>query len=689
MFYKVRYLLDPRCVLKFKTEKGKEVLSAIWDEVCAKISAERIIKCEVKFNEISIVVCNARDISQEQLKKINDDILKALEIEQTAAHIEEVAPLEIVNSYSLEQSDRKYLLNYVDEDFVQPKKEEGSGNRSNVPPKAEPEVQENVFETVKKLIGMDELKAWAEEIYAFKNLNTDAERLAKPLLSMSYLVSVNEGNGRSTIFETMGKVIADILGRKTVEVKEISIDPVPESKTYNVDKILSDVSYIEAKSDKLYVFALSVDKFQNNNYMGAWIELLSNLRNNPKALFIFTMPYVEKMAINEMHAKIEDILPNRVLAIRPFRTEEYKEFFRLYFTNLKMTVDEDALALVPEFIAEEKTDGRFYGIDTINKVCDELLYEKLKHTAQGGDLSTITREDAVSFLNRIKPADTSGLSGMEKLEALSSLNEVKSRIKEIIASLKMQKSMYTASKSSMHMMFAGPPGTGKTVVARILGQILREEKLLSAGGFYEVTRKDLVGSYVGHTAPKTAEMCHLARGSVLFIDEAYSLDGGGQNDYGKEAISTLIAEMENNRDDFVVVFAGYEKELENLFALNPGLRDRIPYRITFSSYNRDELCDIFYKMLPKDFSYGEEFRNVADEFFKNLDENIMSSPNFSNARFVRNLTERVISKSALRMQMNDSECEVLELTASDFTLAVSDSEFRNINEKKKYVPIGF
>jgi len=222
-----------------------------------------------------------------------------------------------------------------------------------------------------------------------------------------------------------------------------------------------------------------------------------------------------------------------------------------------------------------------------------------------------------------------------------------------------------------------------------LGEILREEKILSVGGFYEVSRKDLVGSYVGHTAPKTAEVCKLAYGSVLFIDEAYTLDGGSENDYGKEAIGTLIAEMENKRDDLVVIFAGYDKELERLFDLNPGLRDRIPYRISFSNYNQEELKQIFYKMLPKEFACAEEFNRVVEEFFDGLSSELMQNENFSNARFVRNLVERVMSKAALRMQMDGQNSSELIFTESDFNLAISDSEFNKLNEKKKTTKIGF
>ena len=180
----------------------------------------------------------------------------------------------------------------------------------------------------------------------------------------------------------------------------------------------------------------------------------------------------------------------------------------------------------------------------------------------------------------------------------------------------------------------------------------------------------------------------MAYGSVLFIDEAYALAGGSDKDYGTEAISTLIAEMENNRSRLGVIFAGYEKELEKLFALNPGLRDRIPYHLNFPNYSREELKDIFFSMIPKAFSYGEDFKARAEEYFRDLSDDIINNEHFSNARFVRNIVERVLSKATLRLSGLEGE-EAKCLAVSDFDLAISDAEFKDLSKKKYHTTIGF
>ena len=154
----------------------------------------------------------------------------------------------------------------------------------------------------------------------------------------------------------------------------------------------------------------------------------------------------------------------------------------------------------------------------------------------------------------------------------------------------------------IHMRFVGNPGTGKTTVARIIGKILKEKGVLRIGNFYEYAGRDFCGRYVGETAPKTASICRDAYGSVLFIDEAYSLYRGDDNsrDYGREALDTLIAEMENHRNDFVVIMAGYTDDMDKLMAGNMGLASRMPYTIEFPNFTREQLYEIFESMSKPD-----------------------------------------------------------------------------------------
>jgi SpoVK/Ycf46/Vps4 family AAA+-type ATPase len=232
------------------------------------------------------------------------------------------------------------------------------------------------------------------------------------------------------------------------------------------------------------------------------------------------------------------------------------------------------------------------------------------------------------------------------------------------------------------MRFVGSPGTGKTTVARIIGKILKEKGVLRVGNFFEYAGRDFCGKYIGETAPKTAGICRDAYGSVLFIDEAYSLYKGPDNekDYGREALDTLIAEMENHRSDMVIIMAGYTDEMETLMKGNAGLASRMPYVIEFPNFTREQLYDIFVSMLENQFEYEQDLLPCVKEYFMSLPDGVLLAKEFSNARFVRNLFERTWAKASMRCQLEKSKAIVI--TKSDFERSSNEKEFAKLMEKK-------
>src|SRR5690606_2500175 len=162
-------------------------------------------------------------------------------------------------------------------------------------------------------------------------------------------------------------------------------------------------------------------------------------------------------------------------------------------------------------------------------------------------------------------------------------------------------------KQALHMMFKGNPGTGKTTVARLLGKLFLQMNVLSKGHLIEAERADLVGEYIGHTAQKTRDLIKKAIGGILFIDEAYSLARGGEKDFGKEAIDTLVKHMEDKQHEFVLILAGYSKEMDHFLSLNPGLYSRFPLVIDFPDYSISQLMEIGDKMLKeKEYTLSHE-----------------------------------------------------------------------------------
>jgi len=241
---------------------------------------------------------------------------------------------------------------------------------------------------------------------------------------------------------------------------------------------------------------------------------------------------------------------------------------------------------------------------------------------------------------------------LEKLDReLVGLEPVKTRIREIAALLLVdrlrKKFELTSETPTLHMCFTGNPGTGKTTVAMRMGEILRRLGYVREGHLITVTRDDLVGQYIGHTAPKTKEVIKKAMGGVLFIDEAYYLyKPENERDYGQESIEILLQVMENNRDDLVVILAGYKDKMDKFFQSNPGMRSRIAHHIDFPDYQPVELMAIAKLMLA---SQNYRLSAEAEKAFKEYLKIRMKLEHFSNARSVRNALDRSRLRQANRL----------------------------------------
>jgi probable Rubsico expression protein CbbX len=241
------------------------------------------------------------------------------------------------------------------------------------------------------------------------------------------------------------------------------------------------------------------------------------------------------------------------------------------------------------------------------------------------------------------------LDGLDR--ELVGLAPVKTRIREISALLLVDRLRrrfgIESSRPTLHMCFTGGPGTGKTTVALRMAKLLKGLGYLQKGHLVSVTRDEMVGQYIGHTAPKTKEVLTRALGGVLFIDEAYYLHRPeNERDYGQEAIEILLQVMENQREDLVVILAGYKDRMDEFFASNPGMSSRIAHHIDFPDYTLDELCAIGDLMLDQQ-SY--EFTPETRDMFRHYLDRRREQPRFANARSVRNALERARLRQANRL----------------------------------------
>ncbi|WP_281887165.1 AAA family ATPase [Paenibacillus sp. YYML68] len=276
-----------------------------------------------------------------------------------------------------------------------------------------------------------------------------------------------------------------------------------------------------------------------------------------------------------------------------------------------------------------------------------------------------------------KPLSQQGQFGeiMKELDRMVGLEHVKELVFEIYALLRIATMRadvgLSAGSQVYHMIFRGNPGTGKTTVARIMARLFQTMGVLNKGHLVEVERADLVGEYIGHTALKTRELVKKAIGGILFIDEAYSLARGGEKDFGKEAIDTLVKAMEDHKNQFILILAGYSDEMEQFLMTNPGLPSRFPIQLDFPDYTVDQLMQIVDSIV-KEREYALTPSTEAKIRQQITNEKNQMEIAFSNARFVRNLIEKAMRNHAVRLlsspHMQPSKQDLMVIRPEDVKL---------------------
>ena len=336
-------------------------------------------------------------------------------------------------------------------------------------------------------------------------------------------------------------------------------------------------------------------------------------------------------------------------------------------------------------IVEQKPDVQEVYNEILDKIKDNInideqmqidLLDYISNTYEKSDLNFVEYRDkllkAITFNKEIPKfeKDKSIDEVFQELDELVGLKKVKQALRDLVSlkELKNKASDDLKIKDvNLHMVFLGNPGTGKTTVARMVAEILYNLKYIKQNKLIEVSSKDLVAEYVGQTAPKTNAVIQKALGGVLFIDEAYSLASGqGQgNGYNEEAIATLIQAMENHRDNLVVIFAGYTKEMQSFLNTNSGIVSRIGYTLEFEDYTTEELIKIFEQMTSKS---GFIVEKAAIEKLEKIIDEYKDTKNFGNARFVRNVYEKTIIKHASNIKNKKSKKAIKTITEDDISV---------------------
>lgn len=305
-----------------------------------------------------------------------------------------------------------------------------------------------------------------------------------------------------------------------------------------------------------------------------------------------------------------------------------------------------------------------YYEDILKMLGEDIEMEPIEEDASSADISVDKPKKKIDFSKEEIATDP-----YQELEKLVGMNEIKADVLKLVDVVKMQQvrkemGMKTIPMS-LHLVFTGNPGTGKTTVARILAKIYKEIGILSTGQLVEVDRSGLVAGYVGQTALKTQEKIDAAIGGILFIDEAYTLMKEG-NDFGQEAVDTLLKAMEDYRDNFVVIVAGYPEQMNSFVNSNPGLKSRFNKYFHFPDYTADEMIEIFFSMCSE---YNYRLEVEAEQKIRSYFQDKCASKDkgFANARDVRNAFEIIVGNQATRlMNIKDAiERDMLTITERD------------------------
>lgn len=423
--------------------------------------------------------------------------------------------------------------------------------------------------------------------------------------------------------------------------------------------------------------------------------LIQEMENHREDVIVVLAGYNERM---QTFMEINEGLRSRIpywVDFPDYTADELTDIFKLMIQERGFNVTETAIKEAHYIFEKIRNTDNFgngrYARNLLERALQKQSVRLLNARENASsirkkELFLITDDDISMLEEGLKDERKAG-TAQKELDEMIGLTSVKAVIQKAVAGYKLKKLCMdrgiTKEKGSLHMVFTGNPGTAKTTVARLFAEIMKDEKILPTGNFAEVGRADLVGDHVGSTAPMVKRKFKEAQGGVLFIDEAYSLCDSYENGFGDEAINTLVQEMENHRDDVIVIFAGYPHQMKLFLDRNPGMLSRIAFNVEFEDYSTDELCDITRLMLSK------KQMTITDPAMKKLRENYRlarESNDYGNGRYVRKMLEEAEMNLAERV----SRLEESEITG-DFLTTLEEGDIPKFSVKESRVTkrIGF
>lgn len=530
------------------------------------------------------------------------------------------------------------------------------------------------------LIGLEKAKREIHEVSDFAKVQKARKEQGLPVSEVSFhlVFTGNPGTGKTTVARLVAKIYKDLgivsKGHLTeVSAKDLVAGYVGQTaiKTGEViEKALGGVLFI----DEAYTL---LDKNGQGYGQEAIDTLLKEMEDKRGDFAVIVAGYDDLMHefINSNPGLKSRF--NKYVHFDDYNPEEMYRIFEMLCKKGAYHISDAAKELIKDHFEAlcENADDSFANGRTVRNVFESIISKQASRIASAKDktkelLSTIEAEDVVNSVGEVKHKEETLEDVLKEFNSLIGLETVKEEISELVYIVKNQQRREAQGLKvpalSLHLVFLGNPGTGKTTVARCVAKIYKCLGLLSKGQLVETDRSGLVAGYVGQTAIKTQDVIQSAIGGVLFIDEAYTLSNGGSGDFGQEAIDTLLKAMEDQRDDLVVIVAGYDDLMGEFVHSNPGLESRFNRYIHFEDYSPEQMCMIFKSLCSRNqYTLSEDAEEILMKHFESVD---ISS--IGNGRGARNIFEKVVTQQAKRIEKSSGDVDLQIINSEDIESAL-------------------
>lgn len=527
---------------------------------------------------------------------------------------------------------------------------------------------------LESIVGLKEVKEFIYDLKDEVYLNIQRE-LAGQKTSRSTLHMIftgNPGTGKTTV----ARIVADIFKALRVVSHGQLVEVVREDLVaeYQGQTAMKTRAVIESAIggilfiDEAYTLSRGGD--QDAFGKEAIDSLVKGMEEYRENMVVILAGYSKEMyEFMKANSGLKSRFPNQI-EFKDYTADELLEIAKIEMRKNDFVIEEPTLKVIHDILEQRQIPGR-------NDSGNGRLVRNIMEEARRKQSRRLVRDgyQAADEMRLLLPNDFGYVEeetfDLEKeLSKIVGNEKVKDFVRQLAAQIKVQKlrkkkGLSAVSGQTLHMIFSGNPGTGKTTIARIIGKMLKEMGVLKSGHLIETDRSGLVAGYTGQTAEKTNDMISQALGGILFIDEAYALASGGSGDFGKEAIDTLVKGMEDHRENLLVILAGYEEDMEKFLQTNAGLRSRFPNQFNFEDYTLSELFKISLLMLKgKGLKITTDCENVIKDSLKPA----VGNREAGNGRFVRNLLEQVERNQSMRIakMLDPSEKDLITLLPEDF-----------------------